>query len=178
MKQEYMDAEEFGEYDKDIANVMAALVVKMVTVADKHDVDRDSAIQHFARVFSAAANVCTFAKYSVRDKMKKVYICSPYRADGQHTVEDNIKTALHACRYAAKVGFAPYAPHLYLPQCLNDNDPAERRAGLIIGQEFLAMCDEVWQWGETISEGMAAELALARQLNIPIKVFKRKGQKL
>ncbi len=106
-----------------------------------------------------------------KEKVYKVYICSPYRADAQHTVEDNIKRALYACRCAAMIGCAPYAPHLYLPQCLDDNDPAERAAGMRIGQEFLKICDEVWQWGETVSEGMAAELALARELGIPIEVF-------
>ena len=47
--------------------------------------------------------------------MKKVYICSRYRADDRHTVEDNIKRAISACNYAAVKGYAPYAPHLYLP---------------------------------------------------------------
>lgn len=103
--------------------------------------------------------------------MKKVYICSRYRADGQHTVEDNVKWALSGCRVAAQIGCAPYAPHLYLPQCLDDNNPIERAAGLRIGQAFLEICDEVWQWGETISEGMAAELALAKALGKPIKIF-------
>lgn len=40
-----------------------------------------------------------------------------------------------------------------------------------IGQEFLKICDEVWQWGATVSAGMAAELALAKELGIPIKVI-------
>lgn len=108
-------------------------------------------------------------------EMKKVYICSRYRADDRHTVEDNVKRALSACNYAATKGYAPYAPHLYLPQCLDDNDPAERAAGMRIGQEFLKICDEVWQWGATVSEGMAAELALAKELGIPIKVFNSFG---
>ena len=69
----------------------------------------------------------------------------------------------------------PISPHLYLPQCLDDNDPAERAAGIRIGQEFLKNCDEVWQWGATVSEGMAAELALAKELGIPVKVFNSIG---
>lgn len=36
-------------------------------------------------------------------KMKKVYICSRYRADDRHTVEDNIQRALYgACRVGGK----------------------------------------------------------------------------
>lgn len=102
--------------------------------------------------------------------MKKVYICSRYRADEKHTVEENVEKALEACRYAASMGYAPYAPHLYLPRCLDDDKPEERTLGLTIGLEYLKLCDEVWQWGVEISEGMAAEIALAESLGIPVKV--------
>lgn len=68
-------------------------------------------------------------------------------------------------------GYAPIAPHLYLPRCLDDNNQADRTAGITAGQAFLAVCDEVWQWGATISEGMASELAYAAELGIPVKVF-------
>lgn len=108
-------------------------------------------------------------------EMKKVFICSRYRADDKHTTEDNIRRALLACNHAAMKGYAPYAPHLYLPLCLNDSDPAERALGMSAGREFLAVCDEVWQWGATVSAGMAAELALAAELGIPIKVFNSIG---
>lgn len=108
--------------------------------------------------------------------MKKVYICSRYRADEKHTVEENVESALEACRYAASMGYAPYAPHLYLPRCLDDNNSRERTIGLMIGQEFLKECDEVWQWGTDISEGMAAELAIAEELRISVRVFDNKTQ--
>ena len=38
-----------------------------------------------------------------------------------------------------------------------------------------SLCDEVWQWGKTITEGMAAELARAKELGIPIKVYNTLG---
>ena len=107
--------------------------------------------------------------------MKIVYICSRYRADATHTVEEATESALNACSMAIRKGYAPIAPHLYLPRCLDDNDPAERNAGMTAGQAFLAVCDEVWQWGKTVTEGMAAELALAKELGIPIKVFNSIG---
>lgn len=107
--------------------------------------------------------------------MKKVYICSRYRADETHTVEDAVSSALYACTVAVNKGCAPIAPHLYLPRCLDDNDPVERAAGMAAGRAFLAVCDEVWQWGKTITEGMAAELAYAKELGIPIKVFNSIG---
>jgi len=72
-------------------------------------------------------------------------------------------------------GYAPYAPHLYLPRCLDDDNPFERELGMAAGREFLATCDEVWQWGATVTEGMAAELATASELGIPIRVFNSIG---
>ena len=62
--------------------------------------------------------------------MKKVFICSRYHADDTHTVEDAVSRALYACYIAIRKGYAPIAPHLYLPRCLDDNDPAEREAGI------------------------------------------------
>ena len=62
--------------------------------------------------------------------MKLVYICSRYRADATHTVEEAVDSALYACSVAISKGYAPIAPHLYLPRCLDDNEPAERAAGM------------------------------------------------
>lgn len=107
--------------------------------------------------------------------MKKVFICSRYRADDNHTVEENISRALFACTQAAMKGYAPIAPHLYLPRCLDDDDPTERATGMAAGLAFLAVCDEVWQWGATVSPGMAAELAYAAILGIPVKIFNSVG---
>ncbi len=104
-------------------------------------------------------------------KMKKVYICSRYRADERYTTGENIASAVDACKYAALKGCAPYAPHLYLPLVLDDSDPTGRVTGMSVGLEFLKVCDEVWQWGTNISEGMAAELKLAKELGIPVIVF-------
>lgn len=107
--------------------------------------------------------------------MKLVYICSRYRADATHTVEEAIESALYACSMAISIGCAPIAPHLYLPRCLDDNDSAERAAGMAAGLAFLAVCDEIWQWGKTITEGMAIELACAKELGIPVKVYNTLG---
>lgn len=107
--------------------------------------------------------------------IKKVYICSRYRADEYHTTEDNVRRALLACSTALRSGCAPFAPHLIYPRCLDDDVPTERQTGIFAGMAWLADCDEVWQWGATVSEGMAQELALAKELGIPIKIFNSIG---
>jgi len=107
--------------------------------------------------------------------MKRVYICSRYRADEKHTVEGNIRRALFACGIALEKGYAPLAPHLIYPNCLDDNDPQERAFGLAASQAWIPVCDELWQWGASVSEGMAAEIKLAEELSIPVKVFNSVG---
>ena len=94
--------------------------------------------------------------------MKKVYIASPYAGD----VERNVEMARDYCRFAVKQDVIPYAPHLLFTQFLNDTKPREREMGCRMGTELLASCDELWAFGESISNGMAAEIAEARRLGI------------
>lgn len=97
--------------------------------------------------------------------MKMVYICSPFAGD----IENNLRFARAACRYAADQGCAPIAVHLLYPQILNDADPVEREAGIQMGLRVLASCDELWICGERISRGMSCEIVEAQQLGIPIR---------
>ena len=97
--------------------------------------------------------------------MKKVFICSPLRGD----IERNIMRALDHCREAAELGVLPIAPHAYFTRFLDDSVPQERALGMKLGQELLGMCDEVWAYNlERMSAGMAEEIALARELGIPV----------
>lgn len=99
--------------------------------------------------------------------MKKAYICSPYRAENSNDLDRNIAYAQELTKKAIDAGFAPITPHLYLTQCLNDKKANERAAGLAIGAELLIMCDVLFvgdKYG--ISEGMAEEIALAKDCGI------------
>ena len=96
---------------------------------------------------------------------KLIYIASPYAGD----VEKNTGFAIHACRFCIAQGHTPVAPHLLYTRMLDDNDPAQREIGLNLGQQILRRCDELWVCGSRISNGMAAEIAEAENLGIPIK---------
>jgi len=98
---------------------------------------------------------------------KLVYIASPYAGD----VEQNVRFAKAACRYAIEQGVTPIAVHLLYPQLLDDGIPAEREAGLKMGRRVLEACDELWVCGRRISQGMEAELSAARQMGIPVRRF-------
>jgi dienelactone hydrolase len=99
--------------------------------------------------------------------MNRVYIVSPLRGD----IRGNIEKAKRYCRETAKRGALPLAAHVYFTQFLNDDIPTEREAGLRMGLELLKLCDEVHVYGDTISEGMAAEIEAAKRLGLPIQYF-------
>lgn len=105
---------------------------------------------------------------------KVVYICSPLRGD----MERNIKNACSFCRFAVAKGFIPLAAHLMFPRFMDDGDAEEREAALFMGVRLLAKCDEVWCFGPQISEGMASELAVARELNKRIRAFNERMEEV
>jgi hypothetical protein len=96
---------------------------------------------------------------------KLIYIASPYTGD----VERNTAFAIDACRYCITQGHTPVAPHLLYTRMLDDSDPAQREIGLELGVRLLARADELWVCGPRISSGMAAEIAEAKKLGIPVR---------
>lgn len=101
-------------------------------------------------------------------RLKKIFVCSPYRGD----VKNNMKKAINYCKYVVKQGYLPIAPHLYFPRFLNDNNETERKLGIAMGCELMQDCDEVWVFGDTITEGMYYEIMNAKQLKKPIREIK------
>lgn len=108
-----------------------------------------------------------------------IYVCSPLRAKSsdpvevRKEVEDNLDRAKEACRMVSVLGAVPVAPHLYCTQFLDDSVPDEREAGMDIGLEFMrsGLIDECWVFSEHISEGMLAEITLASDLDIPVRMI-------
>ena len=97
--------------------------------------------------------------------MKLIYVASPFAGD----IEKNIEYAKQACRFVLNQGNAFFCPHLLYLQVLDDNNSEERRLGINIGKEFLSKCDELWVFGEHVSQGKFEEIEFARGIGIPIK---------
>jgi hypothetical protein len=100
--------------------------------------------------------------------MKTAYICSPYRGE----IEGNVEYAKELTKEAIKRGYAPVTPHLYLTQCLDDNNAGERALGLTVGLELLDKVDIAFvglKYG--VSQGMKAEIKKAHKLNIPREYY-------
>jgi hypothetical protein len=101
--------------------------------------------------------------------LRKVYICSPYRAADSAQLDRNIDYAQALTKQAIEAGLAPITPHLYMTQCLNEDKPEERAAGMAAGLTLLKSCDFVIvgvKYG--ISEGMSAEIAEADAAGIEV----------
>lgn len=97
---------------------------------------------------------------------RKIYVASKYAGD----TEKNTKAAIAYCRRVIDSGYMPVASHLLYPQMLDDNVPEERELGCLFGLALLAVCDEVWAFGE-ISSGMEREIEEAKRLRIPVRYF-------
>ncbi len=95
--------------------------------------------------------------------MKTAYICSPYSGDTKRNKEYAREVTLKAI----KDGYAPITPHLYITECLNDNEPLARDLGLKMAIDLLQKCDAIYigrKFG--VSQGMKAEIMIARSLEL------------
>lgn len=110
-----------------------------------------------------------------KKQMTAIYVCSPFRPTSSDLnmreceLDNNIDRVHQACRLISALGYMPLAPHGYFTCFLNDEDPEEREDGLNLAMEWLALSDELWIFGNRISEGMAAEIAAAADWGIPVR---------
>ena len=96
-----------------------------------------------------------------------VFICSPFAGD----MEKNTERTRGYCRFAVEQNAIPLAPHLLYPQFMDEHDPDSRKLGLFFGRVLLGKCQELWVFGDKVSEGMSYEIRKAQKHNIPIKYF-------
>ncbi len=94
-----------------------------------------------------------------------VYICSPYAGD----IERNTYRARAFSRFAVEKKYIPIAPHLLCPQYLNEE--TERWLGMKMGIVFMGKCEEIWVFGDVVSEGMAFEIEKAKRMRKKIRYF-------
>jgi sugar phosphate isomerase/epimerase len=85
--------------------------------------------------------------------VKVIFVCSPF----QGKIE-NIEKAKRYCRMLVDMGCIPIAPHVYFSQFMDDRNPEDRRKALEMNKKLLEFCDELWVFGEEITEGMREEI--------------------
>lgn len=96
-----------------------------------------------------------------------VYICSPYSGN----VDFNVTNARIYCKYAVDNQCIPIAPHLLFPQFMNDEEPTDRELAMFMNMVLLSKCEELWVFGNTISQGMGQEIAKAEKRRMKIRYF-------
>ena len=96
-----------------------------------------------------------------------VYICSPYSGN----VDFNVTNARIYCKYAVDNKCIPIAPHLLFPQFMNDEEPTDRELAMFMNMVLLSKCEELWVFGNTISQGMGQEIAKAEKRRMKIRYF-------
>lgn len=94
-----------------------------------------------------------------------VYICSPFSGD----VEVNAEKAKKYSRFAVDAGAIAFAPHLLLPLYMRED--TERELAMFMDMVFLGKCEELWVFGDVISQGMQAEINKATKKNMIIRYF-------
>ncbi len=99
--------------------------------------------------------------------MKKVYICAPLESD----MNSNIQMALEYTEFALKNGAAPMPTRFYAV-CLDDNNPKEREIRRSARLALLLFCDEMWIFGDTVTEEMQAEIRLCHDLKKKMRTVK------
>ena len=97
-------------------------------------------------------------------RTRRIYVCHPFAGDPDRNA-DRVRTI---CRALTESGFVPLAPHLYLPQFLDE--ATERETALRLCLELVASCDEVRVYGGPISAGMRQEIARAEALGVPVRI--------
>ena len=107
------------------------------------------------------ADPVSYQAISNMDKVQKcympmVYICSAYSSD----VEGNKEKARRYSRLAVDAGKIPIAPHLLLPQFMEEE--SERELAMFMDIAILSKCRELWVFGKPTA-GMLNEIAYAAQ---------------
>ena len=94
-----------------------------------------------------------------------VYVASPFAGDEARNTEN----AIRYCRFAVDSGAIPLAPHIFLPRFMSE--ARERDKAMFMNMVFLGKCEQLWVFGDRITDGMAAEIAKAKKRRIPIRYF-------
>lgn len=63
------------------------------------------------------------------------------------------------------------ATHLIFPQFMNDRNETDRKKVMDMCLEILSRCDELWCFGEKLSEGVVQEMDFAKKYKIKIRRF-------
>lgn len=94
--------------------------------------------------------------------MRTVYICHPYSDDPAR----NVARVREICRSIAGDDLLPVAPHLFLPQFVDD--ATSRDLAMVMCLRLVDACDSIAVIGREITAGMRQEIDHAEATAKPI----------
>lgn len=103
-----------------------------------------------------------------------VYICLPFSGD----VDVNTEIARQCSRFAISKSTIPIAPHLLIPQFMDDLDEKERQHAIRMNLILLGRCEELWVFGDELTNGMRQEIHRAKSRNMIIRWFSQDFQEV
>lgn len=100
--------------------------------------------------------------------MKTVYIAHPISGNVKKNVKEIYKIMEQLIHDGEVVPFAPYLPTLKI---LDDENPVERAIGIELNKSYFVRkaFDELWVYGDHISNGVKAEIELAMKHDIQVR---------
>lgn len=98
--------------------------------------------------------------------MKKIYICFK---DALHPQNQNEKLKSYARFIVNDCGGIPVSPYIYFTLFLDPNIKEEIHFISMTEKFLLLECDELWYFGDTITQSMVEEIVLAMDNKIPVK---------
>ena len=63
INKEYISVQERDAYMEDFTDIILSTVKQVIGLANKFNVDRDDALEHFAVIFKAMQETCTFRNW-------------------------------------------------------------------------------------------------------------------
>ena len=96
-------------------------------------------------------------------RTRRIYVCHPFAGDP----EGNAARVRGLCGSLTDAGLLPIAPHIYLPQFIDESTDRKRAMGLCL--ELIGTCDEVRVYGGRVTDGMRREIEHAEARGIPVR---------
>lgn len=101
-----------------------------------------------------------------------ITIESPYAPSAQYTLEQNCSYLDECIRFTIHQGETPVAGHRMYTSCLDDQDPVQRKLGIVMHNRLIDASSQVWVFiDHGISAGMAQGIYYCHLLNKPLRFF-------
>ena len=100
-----------------------------------------------------------------------VYICHPIRGDKTVNIEKIVKIVRSINLFLPDI--VPLTNYIADCLALDDDVKEERDKGLLNDEAILqsGIVDELWVFGDEISDGMRIEIDVAQRMGIPVRYF-------